>query len=161
MILPQVSQPLSQPQPACRSTSLHCQLPPGGPRPARGGDRCWCCRECRHQCSQLSAKEGSPGKNVSAKPAPTLEGDPTAAVCLLWGDPQPLGQGASLSPSVKTSCGKCISTSWPLSLAGERQGGATRCWRGVGVFGERDSLSLCSPPEDSSAHSLADRAVRR
>lgn len=147
MVLPQVAQPLSQPQPACRSTSLHCQLPPGGPRPARGGDRCWCCRECRHQCSQLSAKEGSAGETVSAKPAPTLEGDPTtaaaaAAVCLLWGDPQPSGQGASLCPSVKTSCGKCISTSWPLCLAW--LGGQTG--RGSPVLGE------CAGRGITSAH---------
>lgn len=84
-VFPPVPQPLSQPWPACRPTSLHCQPPPGGPRPARGGGGCWCFPERRHQCSQLSAKEGSAGETVSAKPAPAREGDPATAVCLFGG----------------------------------------------------------------------------
>lgn len=148
---PSTGGPASEPAPA--SLSAHQPTLPAATRGAQASQRGrWtlCCHECGHQCSQLSAKEGSAGEAVSTKLAPFREGDPTAAVCLSGVEGgSALGPG-SLPQSLSKNCPWKLCSCFLFSLSGlawGRHRDGQQAWR--------EEITAPTPPEDSSAHSVA------
>lgn len=125
-------------EPALAGLSPHQPTLPAATRGAQAsqsGGWSWCFPECRHQCSQLSAKEGSAGETVSAKPAPAREGDPATAVCLS-GEPSALGAGSlpqSFSKNLPWKVHSCLLASSSGVASGRDGEGQQSVWRGEGI----------------------------
>lgn len=129
----------------------------GGPGQPEGEMDTVLPQECGHQCSHLSAKEGSAREAVSAKLAPAREGDPTAVVCL----PRVEG-GSALGPgSLPQSLSKNLPWKVCSCLLASLSGLAL--WETGMDSGVPGREGITSAPHftwrHSSAHSVADMVV--